>query len=733
MSSTDSAPAPIGKIKSALASISPGCDHDTWFKVCAAIHSELGEDGRDLCEEWSAKGTSYDPRAFNSMWRSLKPGAIGIGTLFHIAQGQGWVDPGGWPAPDPEDLVRNLQQKIEQEANNHESDTVAQAKAAELAAQLMTNATQPKNNPYLNRKGVHACVGLWEISANGATSILGYAPRSTDGDLTGEQWLLAPIHKLFDGAMVLTSVELIDPNGRKTSLPGQGTRSSGFVILDVETTAPEKLVIVEGVATGLSVLESTGLPVFCALSCTNIGNVAGALREKWPNAEIVIGADLRKNGSEPHPDAVKAAMEVRALLAVPLFGARQKGDDFNDLHQQEGLDAVRRCVAAAKHVEPDFEQPTVLHSVDLSDVMTAELEPVRFIIDRWFPARHVTLLGGHGGGGKSCIALVMAAHVACGQSFAGRSVEQCRVVYVSLEDEPSIVRYRLKKIITAYGLPDQAVLSNLVLLDGTGGEPTLIEGNGSDKPRFTATFRQLCAEIQHAGLVFIDNASDAFGANEISRRDVRMFIRGLARGIAVRYDAAVVLLAHIDKAAAREGAKGNSYSGSTAWHNSTRSRLALLSDKDVITIEHEKHNLSAKAEPLKIAFNEHGVPMPLDAAKHVGQTQDEFDQSEMFKAFKAAQKDGVTIPASVVPGAHSAMSALSNLPEYNKIFVAGRDGKLRAAMAITALLRAKVIGVLEYSKPNRHPAQKYVVLVEDYVPQTKKYATEEPEVPNLRQ
>ncbi|MCY1450834.1 hypothetical protein D9M71_676700 [compost metagenome] len=189
----------------------------------------------------------------------------------------------------------------------------------------------------------------------------------------------------------------------------------------------------------------------------------------------------------------------------------------------------------------------------------------------------------------------------------------------------------------------------------------------------------------------------------------------------------MVLLAHIDKAAARNGAQGNSYSGSTAWHNSTRSRLALVSDKDVITIEHEKHNLSARAEPLSLTYNEHGVPMPLDSANHVGQTQDEFDQAEMFKAFKAAQKDGVTIPASVVPGAHSAMSALSNLPEYNKMFVAGRDGKLRATMAITALIRAKAIGVVEYSKPNRHPAQKFVVLAEDYVPRAKKYVTAGPE------
>lgn len=724
MSGIDRAPAPIGKIKSALASISPDCDYDTWIRVCMAVKSERGEDGRDLCEEWSKGGNSYEERSFDSMWRSLKdkPNGIQIATLFYIARDQGWIDPGGWPTPDPENLVHSVPQQIEQEVNNHELAKVAQVKAAESASQLIAVATQPKNNPYLIRKGVDPCVGLLEISANEATSILGYKPRSTDGVLTGEQWLLAPIHKLVDDALVLINVELIDPEGHKSTLRGEGTRTSGFVMLGADTNPPEKLVIVEGVATGLSILEATGLRVFCALSCTNIGKVAKAVKAQWPSAELVIGADLCKGSNEANPAAIKAAQEVSGLLAVP-----EAASDFNDLHQQEGAEAVRSCMAAAQREELDFEQPTVFCPIDLSKIMTAELEQVQFIIDKWFPARHVTLLGGHGGSGKSCVALVMAAHVACGQAFAGRPVEQCQVVYVSLEDEPRIVRNRLKKIITAYGLPAEAVLSNCVLLDGTGGEPTLIEGSGHDRPRFTATFKQLCAQIKNAGLVFIDNASDAFGANEISRRDVRMFIRGLARGIAVRYDAAVVLLAHIDKAAARNGAQGNSYSGSTAWHNSTRSRLALVSDKDVITIEHEKHNLSAKAEPLKIAFNEHGVPMPLDAANHAGQTQDEFDQTEMFKAFKAAQEAQLKIPASVTPGAYSAMSALSNLPEYNKMFLADRDGKSRAAMAITALIREKAIGVEKYTKPNRHAAEKFVVLVQDYVPRAKKYAAPAPE------
>ena len=77
------------------------------------------------------------------------------------------------------------------------------------------------------------------------------------------------------------------------------------------------------------------------------------------------------------------------------------------------------------------------------------------------PKRHVTLLGGHGGIGKSSLALGIAAHVACGRDFAGLPVTQSPVVFVSLEDEAAIVRLRLRKVIEAYQLPPQAVLENM--------------------------------------------------------------------------------------------------------------------------------------------------------------------------------------------------------------------------------------------------------------------------------
>ena len=116
-------------------------------------------------------------------------------------------------------------------------------------------------------------------------------------------------------------------------------------------------------------------------------------------------------------------------------------------------------------------------------------------------------------------------------------------------------------------------------------------------------------------LLVVDNASDAFDASEIDRARVRGFMRALAR-IARERDAGVLLLAHIDKGTSRGNQKLNSesYSGSTAWHNSARSRLFMTRDKDgALLLEHQKNNLGKLHDPLRLLWPEGGIPQADEA------------------------------------------------------------------------------------------------------------------------
>ena len=72
-------------------------------------------------------------------------------------------------------------------------------------------------------------------------------------------------------------------------------------------------------------------------------------------------------------------------------------------------------------------------------------------------------------------------------------------------------------------------------------------------------------------LIAIDTSADTFGGNEIVRSQVRQFIGGLTR-LAHEIDGAVLLLSHPSLTGRTTG---SGESGSTAWHNSCRSRLYL--------------------------------------------------------------------------------------------------------------------------------------------------------------
>jgi hypothetical protein len=111
------------------------------------------------------------------------------------------------------------------------------------------------------------------------------------------------------------------------------------------------------------------------------------------------------------------------------------------------------------------------------------------------------------------------------------------------------------------------------------------------------------------GFVVLDNASDAYGGDEIVRRQVRSFMRSLI-DMARLTDCGVLLLAHVDKGTSRQNpSNGENYSGSTAWHNSARSRLFLSRDaQGLLKLEHQKNNLGMMREPLHLVWRDDALP-----------------------------------------------------------------------------------------------------------------------------
>lgn len=116
----------------------------------------------------------------------------------------------------------------------------------------------------------------------------------------------------------------------------------------------EVLCIAEGFATGASIHEAPGLPVAVAFNAGNLEPVTKALRKKFPDMPMVICTDddLKTKGNPGRAKGAAAALAVGGITVLPVFQGDRKEEstDFNDLHQTEGLDAVRHIIMTAVEV-----------------------------------------------------------------------------------------------------------------------------------------------------------------------------------------------------------------------------------------------------------------------------------------------------------------------------------------------------------------------------------------------
>jgi len=281
-----------------------------------------------------------------------------------------------------------------------------------------------------------------------------------------------------------------------------------------------------------------------------------------------------------------------------------------------GCLAKMRQVAVAAHADGLGDEPPASFAVvPFADLATVEPAPPAYVWAGLVPAGHVTLLSAHGGTGKSLIALMLAVAVALGLPLFGIPTRRGVVAFYSGEDGAGLLRYRLRLVCHAMGVQVEDLAGRLFILDATDDDPTLfaeVTAGGRREGMTTATYAGLrdFAAMHAVSLLVVDNASDAFDASEIDRARVRGFMRALAR-LARERDSGVLLLAHVDKGTSRgdRGPNSEGYSGSTAWHNSARSRLFMARDKDgALTLEHQKHNLGKLREPLHLVWPEGGIP-----------------------------------------------------------------------------------------------------------------------------
>jgi len=231
-----------------------------------------------------------------------------------------------------------------------------------------------------------------------------------------------------------------------------------------------------------------------------------------------------------------------------------------------------------------------------------EPEPTQWRLEGWLPERTVTLLSANGGVGKSNLSLQLGVSLVTGQEFMGLQVKPSRVLVISGEDEARTVHFRVANICQDQGIDLRSLAGELIVYDLTQADCVLWRDGLA-----TNQMQWLADQVVRtkADVVVIDNASDVFADNENDRTAVRGFMRCLNMISSVT-GCAVLLLAHVDKASVRMGAgldSNSTFSGSTAWNNSARSRWAMVRDGQAVVLRHEKCNLGPLQDELRFEFD----------------------------------------------------------------------------------------------------------------------------------
>jgi RecA-family ATPase len=332
--------------------------------------------------------------------------------------------------------------------------------------------------------------------------------------------------------------------------------------------------------------------------------------------------------------------------------------------------------------------------LDLRELANRTPPVPAFIVPDWLPQNAVTLFAGDGGSGKSLIALQLAVCIAAGRSFMGLPVQRRRVAFLSLEDDQDKLHWRLANVCRWFDIELASLHDWLIVWDGERSEAALASETHDGLmfgPAYIWTATAM-AETR-AEVLVLDNASDSFDANENARRLVRRFFRML-RSL-VPTTGAILLLAHVDKSAAKAGQTTHGFSGSTAWSNSARSRWYLRQDDDgeSLVLELQKANHAKAGAAIRMRWNAEAHlfvgDLAFPATKLDRELAEADDREAVLQLIRDAYAACDPVPAAA-SGARTSWHVLRSYPSF-PASLQGADGRRRTLALVQSLRSAGAI------------------------------------------
>jgi putative DNA primase/helicase len=375
-------------------------------------------------------------------------------------------------------------------------------KNALIAGSRWNKAQQADDNfPYLLRKGI-PCMGL-----------------RADLDKQMGQVLLVPA---YDTSGQVVGLERINAAGQKQHL---GEKKNTFYLIG-EPGPGEQVFIAEGYATACSLHQLTNKPVAVSFSAFNLPNVARILKEKG-----FLPTICPDSGASPVPG-------FRNVLTPE---GTPKGQDWNDIAQEHGLDEARRMfreqeALSTEHIPPASSKETLLFEA----IETPSPETASIPDKVWhFPRKHLNLLAADSGMGKSILITKIAADLSLGVPvLEGRCEPRRKILYLNGECGKDYFNWRFRASGWSFSADNFKVIHQETLAEkGISLDFDTQQGR---------KYLELLLSAEKPDLLIIDSCP-AFSSSDQNDGQKQNEIAKYLKGLAVQHNMALLLITHLRK------------------------------------------------------------------------------------------------------------------------------------------------------------------------------------------
>lgn len=255
-------------------------------------------------------------------------------------------------------------------------------------------------------------VKLWSVCSEDTEGNEYLGRKKVDGGpaRVSRGLLVVPVHK----AGVLVGLQYIAPDGTKRFMKDTEKRG-GYCEIAGRAGC---VYVCEGFATGMSIHAATGCTVVVAFDADNLKPVAMGVSDLHKGARVVIAndedwftfdpkkvkaGDVRRMTDRASPEwddfrrdgllvnkGRDAAMQAAVAIGAQCIGPDRHGD-WNDVHVEDGLDAVRNALEALPVIEQEYPEYDYSEPYEdagsggtMRDILAREIRPQGYIGKKYY-------------------------------------------------------------------------------------------------------------------------------------------------------------------------------------------------------------------------------------------------------------------------------------------------------------------------------------------------------------